>query len=82
MLKNGVPDRLDDIFMPDTEVDSFVLRFVRDYASESSSVGIIWHGVIRHVQSGNELRFTSTQDAIGFLNNYVGFATLDEQETD
>lgn len=66
--------------MSDKIVDSFVLRFVQDAGSDRSALGITWQGVIRHVQSGKELRFTSSYDALNFLNNFVEFKIVEDEE--
>lgn len=40
-----------------------------------------WHGVIRHVQSDAELRFTAMEEALSFIAEYVPFAHVVEQTT-
>jgi uncharacterized protein YheU (UPF0270 family) len=70
------------VHMSEKTVDSFVLRFVQDFGSDRTSLGISWQGIIRHVQSGKEIRFTSSYDAINFLNNFVEFTIVDEQESE
>ena len=58
--------------LPETQVASFVLRFVFDELPENAphpSTG--WHGLIRHVQSGEERRFTRWAEAVAFVAQYV-----------
>ncbi len=58
--------------IPETDVVSFVLRFVYDKPSgESSDPATDWHGLIRHVQSSEERRFTRWADAVAFIEQYV-----------
>ena len=52
----------------DPNLDSFVLRFVRQPA-EGADPG--WHGVIRHVQSNRERAFNRWEDAVKFINEFV-----------
>jgi len=68
------------VYMSDKTVDSFVLRFVQDAGSDRSALGITWQGIIRHVQSGKELRFTSSYDALNFLNSFVEFKIVEDDE--
>ena len=77
--------------MLETDVDSFILRFVQvrdasmrdasipdatapDFHRQSQDNGLTaapWHGIIRHVQSKEEIRFTQIEDALRFVANYV-----------
>ena len=57
--------------MPETQVSSFILRFVQ----ERPDAG--WHGMIRHVQSSEEIRFSNIQEALSFL---AGFVDLDNPD--
>jgi hypothetical protein len=57
---------------PQTNIVSFVLRFVqetKDIKPESPSAS--WHGVIKHVQTNEEQHFTHLADAIAFMARYV-----------
>ncbi len=56
-----------------TNVASFVLRFVQETTKNTNTdpPGIDWHGVIKHVQTNNEQRFTSFADAVAFISRYV-----------
>jgi hypothetical protein len=65
----------------ESNLDSFVLRFVRTRESALSgqvlhgeidggqSIG--WHGVIRHVQSNRERAFSRWADAVAFISKFV-----------
>ena len=57
--------------MLETNVDSFILRFVQEQTPISDRDAAAWHGVIRHVQSSEEIRFTRIEDALRFLANYI-----------
>ena len=57
---------------PETNVVSFVLRFVYDEPPDRSAHLVAgWHGVIRHVQSDAERPFTRWRDAVAFIEQYV-----------
>jgi hypothetical protein len=51
---------------------SFVLRFVCDEpAAQAARPATHWYGVIRHVQSNAERRFTNWDEAVAFMAQYV-----------
>jgi hypothetical protein len=56
-----------------TNVASFVLRFVQETTKNTNTdpPRMDWHGVIKHVQTNNEQRFTSFADAVAFISRYV-----------
>ncbi len=61
---------------PETRLVSFVLRFVYDQPTgEATSPATRWHGVVRHVQSNEEVHFTRWADAVAFIER---FALLDQ----
>lgn len=64
--------------MTETHIVSFILRFVQP---EQGGAPLSWHGVVRHVQSREELRFTRVEEALQFMNRYVplGDAVRGEQ---
>lgn len=86
--------------MVETDVDSFIVRFVqvrdaelhnaeqrnaevRNAQEKSQSPGPAaapWHGVIRHVQSNKEIRFTQIEDALRFVANYVELANNNPEQ--
>ena len=64
------------VVMPGTEVDSFVVRFAKKPDSQECSQSISWYGLIRHIQSDRQLRFTNIKDALSFM---AGFVQLEEE---
>lgn len=61
---------------PETNLVSFVLRFVYDQPTgEATVLATRWHGVVRHVQSSEELHFSRWADAVAFIER---FAQLDQ----
>lgn len=54
--------------MTETRVFSFIVRFVQP---ESGEQALPWHGVVRHVQSREEMRFTRVEEALQFMSRYV-----------
>lgn len=52
--------------MPETTISSFVLRFIHDPAADRP-----WQGIVRHVQSAEEARFTGIDEALRFISRYV-----------
>ena len=58
---------------PETHLVSFVLRFVYDQPPGAPAAR--WHGVVRHVQSNEELHFIRWADAVTFIER---FAQLDQ----
>ncbi|MER2599496.1 MAG: hypothetical protein ABTQ73_08250 [Caldilineales bacterium] len=58
--------------MSETVISSFVLRFTQETETETS-----WRGVVRHVQSDEEARFTRMAEALRFISRYVN---LPEEE--
>ena len=58
--------------MLETAVDSFVLRFVHELPDpEGEHIAPVWYGIIRHVQTDAEIRFTAIEDALTFIAAYV-----------
>jgi hypothetical protein len=57
--------------MAETVVDSFVLRFVREVSPQETSETGHWRGVIRHVQSNKEQRFTRLEEALLFVRLHL-----------
>ena len=60
--------------MLETDVDSFIMRFVQEKSHSDGPAASSWYGVIRHVQSKEEIRFTHIEDALRFVANYVELA--------
>ncbi len=55
--------------MPDTLIASFVLRFMLD--QEAGAAPNSWRGVIRHVQTNDELHFSGLKEALSFIQRFV-----------
>jgi hypothetical protein len=61
-----------------TNVVSFVLRFVQEATDTPLAPATQdWHGLIRHVQTDREERFTCLIDAIAFISRYVHLAEIE-----
>ena len=62
-----------------TRVTSFILRFVQERTKDPPTpANADWHGLIKHVQTDTEERFTRLVDALAFMARYVDLANLDE----
>ena len=64
--------------MPETVISSFILRFTQE-----SDADLPWRGVVRHVQSDEESRFTRIEEALRFIGRFVdvtGNTTADKQQ--
>lgn len=57
--------------MPEATIASFVLRFIQEHVPESESPTNAWRGVVRHVQTSEEIRFVRVEDALAFIARYV-----------
>lgn len=57
--------------MPETVISSFILRFTQE-----AEDGAPWRGVVRHVQSDEEARFTQIDEALRFISRYVDLPEL------
>jgi hypothetical protein len=57
--------------MPETTINSYVLRFVREQPTGQEAMMTGWHGTIRHVQSDRQLRFVNIEGALRFIAAYV-----------
>jgi hypothetical protein len=55
---------------PLPSITSFIIRFVEDTPPPPAS-GVRYRGLIRHIQSDQELSFVHWQDALSFMANYV-----------
>ena len=67
----SLPQTITQIIMPETTVNSFIVRFVQEMPAQSGAGIEPWHGIIRHVQSSRETRFTRIEDALAFMHGYV-----------
>lgn len=55
--------------MSETVISSFILRFIQE-----SDADLPWRGVVRHVQSDEESRFTRMEEALRFIGRFVEVA--------
>jgi hypothetical protein len=65
---------------PQTNVASFVLRFMQD-GTDTDAPPASWRGVVKHVQTNEEKHFTSFADAIEFIAGYVNLKEYEKHET-
>ncbi|PID86757.1 MAG: hypothetical protein CSB13_02780 [Chloroflexi bacterium] len=52
--------------MTETAVTSFVVRFIQEDPAVDT-----WRGLIRHVQTSQEIHFSSIKDALLFMDQFV-----------
>ena len=52
--------------MSETAVTSFVVRFMQEDPADDA-----WRGFIRHVQTSQEIHFSSIEDALLFMGQFV-----------
>ncbi|MGD1994858.1 MAG: hypothetical protein PVI59_16820 [Anaerolineae bacterium] len=64
--------------MPEATIASFILRFTQEATLETEPSGGAWRGVIRHVQTNEEIRFAQVADALAFIARYIDIG--EEQE--
>jgi len=66
--------------LPEAMIASFVLRFTQEQApDEAQAPSATWRGVIRHVQSNEEIHFTHMENALAFIARYVDISPGDEK---
>ena len=56
--------------MTDTTIASFVVRFTEETPA-ADLPGAGWRGVVQHVQTSEQVRFTRIDDALRFMAEYV-----------
>lgn len=67
----------------ETEVASFVVRFVYDEEQPERSRRTKpprWHGLIRHVQTDETITFTDWAEALRFMRQFVPIELKDVDE--
>jgi hypothetical protein len=52
------------------DITSFVIRFVHTPAAEEQTQAA-YRGLIRHIQTNQEINFTHWSDAVAFIQNFV-----------
>ncbi len=60
----------------ETNISSFLLRFI-DVTQPVDQADTVYRGVIRHIQSGEELSFTRWIEAMEFIQHYFPVEDLD-----
>lgn len=61
-------------------IASFVIRFVVDEPSSSEETHPSYRGTIRHIQTNQELTFSTWENAVEFIQRYVPLETQSGQE--
>jgi pterin-4a-carbinolamine dehydratase len=62
--------------MSETAVTSFVIRFKQEQTSCHAVPP--WRGLIRHVQTSNEIHFTDFKEALSFMAQFVSIDQYEE----
>ena len=57
--------------MPEATIASFILRFTQEHTPGVEPTCSAWRGVVRHVQTNDEVRFTQMESALAFITRYV-----------
>ena len=57
--------------MSETSVVSFIVRFIQEETDEPQPTPHPWRGLIRHVQTDQERRFTHIEEALQFMGQFV-----------
>jgi hypothetical protein len=60
----------------ETDISSFLIRFI-DTKEPDRTSGKTYRGMIRHIQSGDEIAFTRWVEATDFLQRFFPLADLD-----
>lgn len=61
--------------MSETVISSFILRFTQE-----TDADLPWRGVVRHVQSDEEARFTRIEEAMRFIARFVDLGEHRQEE--
>jgi len=62
---------------PPPNISSFVIRFVVSNPGATSPDQPVYHGIIRHIQSDEELNFSSWKEAESFIRRFVPLEQVD-----
>ena len=57
--------------MSETSVVSFIVRFIQEETDEPQPIPHPWRGLIRHVHTDQERRFTHITEALQFMGQFV-----------
>ena len=55
-----------------TNISSFLIRFIDETRPEDGMAGL-YRGVVRHIQTGDELAFTHWPEAVEFMQRFFPF---------
>ena len=66
--------------MPEATIASFILRFTQEHTPDAPASHTSWRGVIRHIQTKEEIRFTRMESALDFMARYVDVTAGDTFE--
>jgi len=61
-------------------ITSFVIRFVVDETTLTEETHPNYRGTIRHIQSNEELSFSTWENAVEFIQRYVPLETRSGEE--
>ena len=68
------------VFMSGATNASFILRFTQEHTPGAELAAGAWRGLIRHVQTNEEIRFTRIESALAFITHYVNLTNGDRVE--
>lgn len=57
--------------LPPPSISSFVIRFVIDTPDNAEMSPPSYHGSIRHIQSDEEMNFSSWIEAVAFIRRFI-----------
>jgi hypothetical protein len=57
--------------LPRPNISSFIIRFVVTTPGDSPTDQPVYHGVIRHIQSDEELNFSSWKEVESFIRRFI-----------
>jgi hypothetical protein len=62
-------------------ISSFMIRFIVEDSSGRESPQPAYHGVIRHIQSAEEINFIQWSEAVEFMRRFVPLENAGGSET-
>ncbi|MGC9356733.1 MAG: hypothetical protein ACP5GX_02650 [Anaerolineae bacterium] len=67
--------------MPDTTIVSFILRFTQEAPPGGASPSPTWRGMLRHVQTNEQINFVCLDEALEFIGRFVDLESGEALET-
>jgi hypothetical protein len=52
-------------------IHSFIVRFVVEDRSDGQETQSVYHGAIRHIQTAEEMNFSTWKEAVEFMRHFV-----------